>query len=64
MSPREKLEAVTRLNRRAELFAKAGLRRLYPNASEEEITMRLAARKIGSEEVKRLFGWDFTVDKR
>ena len=64
MTPREKLEAVTRLNRRAILFASAGLRRLYPNASDEEVAMRLVARRIGVDLVKRLYGWDFTAEQR
>ena len=60
MTPREKLKAVTRLNRRVELFAAAGLRRRYPNATDEEIAMRVVAQRLGVETVRRLYGWNFT----
>ena len=63
MTPRQKLEGVTRLNRLVERCAAAGLRRRYPHASEEEIAMRVRAQRIGPERVKRFYGWDFTGRK-
>ena len=39
-------------------FAKAGIRRRYPNASEDEIKRRLAAVVLDRETVIKVYGWD------
>jgi hypothetical protein len=52
--------AATTEMRRA--FAKAGLRRRYPNATEEEISRRLAAVVLDRETVIRVYGWDPKVE--
>lgn len=39
-------------------FLQAGIRLQYPNASEEEIRKRFAARWLGRDWSVRLFGWD------
>jgi hypothetical protein len=39
-------------------FAKAGIRRRYPNANEDEIKRRLAAVTLDRETVIKVYGWD------
>lgn len=39
-------------------FAKAGIRRRYPNAREDEIQRRLAAVVLDREIVIKVYGWD------
>ena len=39
-------------------FAKAGIRRRYPNATEDEIKRRLAAVVLDRETVIKVYGWD------
>jgi hypothetical protein len=39
-------------------FARAGLRRRYPDASEDEIKRRLAAVVLDRETVIKVYGWD------
>jgi hypothetical protein len=43
--------------RRVRMFAEAGLRRRHPNASDEELRLRLTAQRYGQEVAQRLFGW-------
>ena len=58
MSVAEKWQRVSELNQRDEIFATAVLRKQYPQASDEEIRMRVAARRIPAELMRRAFGWD------
>ena len=58
MSPREKLEQVRRLNRMVDRLSEEGIRRLYPNANEREVELRVIARKLGPKIMRRVFGWD------
>jgi len=39
-------------------FAKAGIRRRYPNAGDDEIKRRLAAVTLDRETVIKVYGWD------
>jgi hypothetical protein len=39
-------------------FARAGIRRRHPDATEDEIKYRLAALMLGREIVKKVYGWD------
>ncbi|HKP11533.1 MAG TPA: hypothetical protein VJZ91_05460 [Blastocatellia bacterium] len=39
-------------------FAKAGIRRRYPDAGEDEIKRRLAAVVLDRETVIKVYGWD------
>ena len=39
-------------------FAKAGIRRRYPNATQDEIGRRLAAVVLDRETVIKVYGWD------
>jgi hypothetical protein len=39
-------------------FAKAGIRRRHPNASEDEVKRRLAGVTLDRETVIKVYGWD------
>jgi len=45
-----------RLSRGVRELAIAGIRQMHPNASEDELRVRLTVRLYGSEVAKRLFG--------
>jgi hypothetical protein len=57
MSPQERLALMTELTLSAQRLAFAGLRLRYPNASDDEIWLRLAARRLGIETVRKIYGW-------
>ena len=48
MSPQERLRIVRDLNRAADTMAEAGIRDLFPAASDREVFLRLAVRKLGA----------------
>ena len=62
MSPAEKLAAVSSLTLAVYEIALAGLRGQYPSASEAEIRMRLAVRRLGAETVAQVYGWRAPAD--
>lgn len=43
-------------------LARAGIKRRHPNATEQEIRLRLAAIMLGRETVKEVYGWDPDVE--
>lgn len=43
-------------------FAKAGIRRRYPNVTEDEMRRRLAALVLDRETVIKVYGWDPRVE--
>jgi hypothetical protein len=47
MSPEERMRIVGDLNRAADAMAEAGIRDRYPEASDREVFLRLAVRKLG-----------------
>lgn len=57
MTVAEKWQRVRELNQRAEGFAAAVLRKQFPDASEHEIRMRIAAKRIPADLMHRAFGW-------
>ena len=57
MSPLERLALMRELTRSAQRLAFTGLRLQYPNASDDEIWLRLAARRLGDETVWKIYGW-------
>ena len=50
------------LNETLRALAAADLRRCYPNAEEQELKRRLAARLLRREEVIAAYGWDPEVE--
>ena len=58
MSPEDKLEHVRAMTIAVQRLAFVGLRDQYPNASDDELWLRLAARRLGPELVKKIYGWE------
>ncbi len=58
MSMAEKFKRTMELSDMVRSLARAGVRRQYPEASEDEITVRTAVRWLGRETVIRVYGWD------
>ena len=57
MTPQQRGEIFTGLCLAVQELAMAGLREQYPKASEDELRLRLAARRLGNDVVKRVWGW-------
>ncbi len=58
MTPAEKLECVRGLTIAVQQLAFAGMRVRYPDASGDELWLRLAAQRLGPELVKKIYGWE------
>jgi hypothetical protein len=56
-----KMQKVQQLNRLTTGLAMSDIRRNHPNASERELRLRLASRRIDRELLRRYFGWDVRV---
>jgi hypothetical protein len=57
MPPEEKIAWVFQLSAMALSLAEAGVRAMYPQAGEDEVVARLAARHLDRELVIRAYGW-------
>lgn len=57
MSPQQRAEIFTALTFAVQDLAMAGLREVHPNASDDELRLRLATRRLGDELVRRIWGW-------
>jgi hypothetical protein len=57
MTPQQKAEIFTGLTLAVQELAMAGLRQQFPDASEDELRLRLAARRLGNDLVRRIWGW-------
>jgi hypothetical protein len=53
-----KMQQVTELTRAVNQLALMDIRRRYPNASERELTLRLASRRLPAATMREVFGWD------
>jgi hypothetical protein len=58
MTAGEKIRAVFALNDLVRRIAEAGIRAQYPTASESEIFLRSAARRLDRDTMIRVYGWD------
>jgi hypothetical protein len=58
LSVEEKAEQVVALIQAAREMAMAGLRSRYPEASAEELRLRLAALVLDADTVRKVHGWD------
>ena len=58
MTAEERLLRACRLSRLAKEFALAGIRLRHPNATEDEVRLRLAALMLGAELCRKVYGWD------
>lgn len=57
-SPSEKLRQVFEMTSLILEAGCAGVRQLYPHASEREVFLRAAARRLGPETMRKVYGWD------
>jgi hypothetical protein len=57
MPPGEKATLALQLSAMLLRLAEAGVRSEYPAASEEEVLVRVAARHLDRETVRRVYGW-------
>jgi hypothetical protein len=58
----EKFQQVANATEACLAFARAGIRSRYPDASEKEVKLRLAALVLDRETVMRVYGWDPEVE--
>ncbi|HEX7670407.1 MAG TPA: hypothetical protein VF395_12515 [Polyangiaceae bacterium] len=58
MSPEQKLARVVDLTLTSRRLAETRIRAQYPEASEREVALRLAALTLGGELTRRAFGWE------
>jgi hypothetical protein len=58
MTPTQKLQRVTSLNRALVTLQRARIRAQYGDIPEEEMRMRLGALRLGRETMIKVFGWD------
>lgn len=58
MPPDRKLAMALGMSEMLMRLSEAGVRQLYPNASEREVFLRAAARRLGRDTVIRVYGWD------
>lgn len=57
LTPSKKIEAVFELNRLLRGLAEARERELHPDADDHEIFLRVVARRLDRETMKRVYGW-------
>ncbi len=58
MSDEEKLNRIFDLNRSCRELAEMGIRERYPDASDEEIRLRLASLHLDRETMIQVYNWD------
>lgn len=63
MSPGDKIGAVLGASQLVLQAYEMGVRRLFPNASDEEVTRRVAARHLSRELVIKAYGWDLDENR-
>ena len=61
MAPEVRLQRCFELSAMVESFAEARLRQRYPEASDREIFLRLAHRKLGAELYSKVYGAELTL---
>jgi len=62
MAPAEKLALVSAMTRTAQELSLAGIRARHPDATDDELRLRLAALRLPRELMIRLFEWDPAVE--
>ncbi|MCZ6635225.1 MAG: winged helix-turn-helix domain-containing protein [bacterium] len=62
MTPAEKMRRISDLCQASARIALAGIRQRYPQATERELQLRLAALRLGRETMVKVFGWDPEVE--
>jgi hypothetical protein len=62
MTPAERLARAMDLIQAAQLLVEADVRRRHPDASEREVALRVAFRRIPPDLMRSAFGWDPDVE--
>lgn len=62
MMPAQKMRSLGALYRAARRFTLVDIRRRHPDADEHETQMRLAARFLEPDLMRRIYGWDPNVE--
>jgi len=58
MTPAERFARFLELNQLAEAFSRAGVRSSHATATDREVFLRTAARRLPREWMIRVYGWD------
>ena len=58
MPPAQKLKQACDLSEATRQMAAARIRKMYPEADDTQIRLRVAALSLGRETMVRVFGWD------
>ncbi len=58
MTPSQRLNRVFELGQFQQSLQAANIRSLYPHADEQEVFLRVAARKLGRELMIQAYNWD------
>lgn len=58
LGPAGRARQVFELVELAAQASEAGVRMMYPDADDREVFLRVAARRLGDETVRRVYGWD------
>ena len=58
LTPEQKLRQVVEIYEAITAAQTAEVRRLYPAATEREVFLRVAARRLGPELMRKAYGWD------
>lgn len=61
MTPQQKADLVSQLTLAVQQLAFAGLRQADPAATDDEIWLRLAARRLGPDVIRKVYGVDVDV---
>jgi len=57
MSAQERLALMTQLTLSVQRLAFTGLRSKYPDSTDDEIWLRLAAKRLGADRVAKIYAW-------
>ena len=61
-TPAERLRRVGELSAALQQMAEAETRRRHPDATEREIKLRVASRRIPADLMRKAFGWDPDIE--
>jgi hypothetical protein len=57
ISPEQKLAQVVEMYEAMNALQTAEVRRIYPSATDREVFLRVTARRLGPELMKKVYGW-------
>jgi len=58
LTPEQKFRQVVEMYEAVTAAQTAEVRRLYPAATEREVFLRVTARRLGPDLMKKVYGWD------